>query len=195
LNNPPLFFPYVKDYVGWAGSDFVTFALVDYAGLANQYIVANGGKSLNTQVTGRVTECALADGTVRVTVKLVTANALGFAQSIEKLVANDFDFLNTPTNFGAKAQDVVGGAAAAKGTAFLTTTFTIAEPGEPLPDFLAVVNGGDYAPASLSFKSTTIGRRSNGKHARLEVEQVAATDADGNWVYTIETVEILGPGQ
>ena len=190
------FFPPVPDYVGWASSDFVTFALVDYAGLANKYIEDSGAKSLNTQVTGQVRECALADGTARVTVKLVTANALGFAQSIADLSATipPFDFANTDTKFGAKAVDVAAGAEAAKGTAKLTTTLTIAGPGEPLPDFLDVNFTEDYKPASLDFHSTTIGRLPDGQRARLIVEQVATQGEDGVWMYSVEDVEIVVPG-
>jgi len=207
------FFPPVPDYVGWASSDLVTFALVDYAGLANRYIVDNGAKSLNTQVNGQVRECTLpadAEGNVkaRVTVKLVTANALGFAQSIADLSATNppFDFANTDTNFGAKAVDVAAGAEAAKGTAKLTTTFTIESPGAALPDFLDVAfipEPGDdtypyaYAPASLDFHSTTIGRLPDGQRARLNVDQVAATQGTGEeagWVYSVENVEIVVPG-
>ena len=196
-DNPemPSFFPPVLDYVGWAGADFVTFALVDYAGLANRYIEESGAKSLNTQVTGQVRECALADGTARVTVKLVTSNALGFAQSIADLVDNSFDFANTDTNFGAKAVDVAAGAEAATGTAFLTTTFTIAGPGVPLPDFLDVNFTENYKPASLDFHSTTIGRLADGQRARLNVDQVATQGEDGAWMYSVEKVEIVDPGK
>ena len=195
------FFPPVPDYVGWASSDLVTFALVDYAGLANRYIVDNGAKSLNTQVNGQVRECTLpadAEGNVkaRVTVKLVTANALGFAQSISDLSATNppFDFANTDTNFGAKAVDVAAGAEAAKGTAKLTTTFTIAGPGLPLPDFLDVNFTENYKPASLDFHSTTIGRLPDGQRARLIVDQVATQGEDGAWMYSVEDVEIVVPG-
>jgi len=202
------FFPPVPDYVGWAGpgpvanvEDYVTFALVDYAGLANSCTECEPQiiLDLNTQVTGQVRECTLpadAEGNVkaRVTVKLVTANALGFAQSIADLVANGFDFANTPTNFGAKAVEVAAGAEAAKGPAFLTTTFTIEHPGDPLPDFLDVAFTADYAPASLDFHSTTIGRLPDGKRARLKVDQAATQGEDGAWIYSVESVEIVVPG-
>jgi len=55
LNDPPEFFPPVKDYGGWTDGNvmtFTTFALVDYAGRANEYIKAQpGGHSLGTKVT------------------------------------------------------------------------------------------------------------------------------------------------
>ncbi|MCK7490620.1 MAG: hypothetical protein MZW92_01675 [Comamonadaceae bacterium] len=56
-----------------------------------------------------------------------------------------------------------------------------------------MVNTAAYAPASLSFRSRTIGRLPDGSRARLEVQQVAATAADGTWVYTVETVDIVNP--
>jgi len=207
LNNPPLYFPPVKDYVGWAdavapGADLpTTFALVDYAGLANQYIKAQTGRSLGTEVRGYVLECRLASGKAQITVALFTTNALGFAQSVAVLAENGFDFLNTPTIFGAKAQDVVKRAKTAAGPVTLFTTFTISNPDAKLPDFLdvALSNPTKYGPAKFSFASTTFGKCAyNGRLARLDVHQNASTDdqADdqGLWkwkVYSTEKVELL----
>jgi hypothetical protein len=75
------------------------------------------------------------------------------------------------------------------------TSFTIEYPGAPLPDFLNVVYTLDYAPGSLDFRSTTIGRRPDGKRAILKVEQVATQSAAGDWIYTVENVEIVDPGR
>jgi hypothetical protein len=132
LNEPPQFFPPVRDYVGWADGGFITFGLVDYAGLANEYIKAQTGHSLGTRTTGLVLECKLADDRSQIVVALLTTRALGFAQSIADLEASGFDFLNTPTIFGAKAQDVVAGAEAAVGPAVLLTTFSIARSRTPV---------------------------------------------------------------
>lgn len=90
-----------------------------------------------------VTERRLANGTAQITVALVATKALGFAQSIADLAANNFDFLDTPTIFGAKAQDVVNGAGPALGPATLDVSFRIAALGPrplALPDLLDVVN-------------------------------------------------------
>jgi len=193
LDNPPQFFPPVKDYVGWADGNFITFALVDYAGLANEYIKARTGHSLGTRVTGVVVECRLADHRAQVTVVLSTTRALGFAESIQDLVNNNFDFLNTPTIFGAKAQEVVNGLEAAVGPATLITTFSIPAPGAALPDFLDVINNtGNYLPVQLDFTSATVGKCSNGMKAVLHVHEVASTDAQGVLVYSKETVEFEG---
>jgi hypothetical protein len=194
LNNPPQFFPPVKDYVGWADVNLITFALVDYAGLANEYIKAQTGHSLGTAVRGYVTECKLADGSAQITVAIFTTNALGFAQSIEDLTHNNFDFLNTPTIFGAKAKDVVNRKDAALGPVALLTTFSIPKPGAPLPDFLDVVNNAaTYAPATVNFMSTTFGKCANGKIAHLDVHQVASTNQNGQvieWKYSTESVHV-----
>ncbi|MHC5010093.1 MAG: hypothetical protein ACYTG6_03965 [Planctomycetota bacterium] len=195
---PGIFFPPVADYVGWVGSDFETFALVDYAGLANAYVESEGG-SLHTNLGGIVKEYALDDGSAEVRVRLRTGRALAFAQSVEDLIASGFDFLNTPTIFGAKAQDVVAGTATpALGWVHMDTTFTIGAPGDPLPDFMDVLFTVDYAPATLDIESETIGERADGTRARLRVHQVASTvlnsDGEWEWVFTTETVEVVGLG-
>lgn len=197
------FFPPVKDYVGWADAVDpdtelpTTFALVDYAGLANEYIKAQTGHSLGTRVRGRVVQCNLDGNKAQITVTLSTTKAMGFAQSIEDLVASGFDFDATPTIFGAKAIDVANGADAAVGSATLRTTFSITKDDDDnasLPDFLDVVNNaGNYLPVELSFRSTTPGKCSNGRRAVLHVCQVASTK-DGVLVYSNERVDFSPSG-
>jgi hypothetical protein len=109
------FFPPVPDYVGWSDGAARTFALIDYAGLADEYIKGQTRLSLGTKVTGSIKACAFVGGKAQIRVALSTTQALGFAQSIKALRKNKFDFLNTPTIFGAKAQDVVNGATPAVG--------------------------------------------------------------------------------
>lgn len=194
LNDPPQFFPPVQDYNGWTDGNFTTFALIDYAGLAHTYLEETKGLSLGTKVRGLVLECVLTNHTAQITtaqitVALFTTKALGFAQSIAELTDNpdkEPDFLNTPTIFGAKAVSgekdpgtgVVDGADVAVGSATLVTTFSIAAPGAALPDFLAVINTEQHAPATLHFTSITFGTCADGRKAFLHVHQVAATDAD-----------------
>jgi hypothetical protein len=96
-----------------------------------------------------------------------------------------------PTIFGVKVHEVVDGADAAVGSATLVTTFSIAAPGAALPDFLAVINTEQHAPATLHFTSITFGTCADGRKAFLHVHQVAATDADKKWVYSTEKVEIV----
>lgn len=187
------FFEPVKDMLAWTDGLFINFGLVDYAGLANTYIENTTGTSLGTKVSGRVLECARDDGTALISVVLSTQKALGFAQSIEDLFDNDLDFLNTPTIFGAKAQDVVDGAEPALGPAHLRTTFVIECPGAPLPDIRIAFqdNVPDVRPITLDFRSTTVGTLPDGTRARLRIQQVGATDEDGNLIFTREIVEIV----
>lgn len=196
------FFPPVKDYVGW--TDAVdpqtglpkTFGLVDYAGLANEYIKARTGKSLGTTVTCLVTERALDDGGAKITVALVATNALGFAQSVAELNANNFDFLGTRAIFGAKAvtsapgeKGVVDGARPALGPALLDVSFRIQEPGGPLPDLVDVLvdNRCNYAPINYRFGSFTYGQK-----ALLHIKQEAVPAGPPDCVtITKEVVEIV----
>jgi hypothetical protein len=120
---------------------------------------------------------------------------LGFAQSIADLINSNFDFLNTPTIFGAKAQDVVTGKDAAVGPVTLLTTFSISAPGAALPDFLDVINNpAQYAPVKFDFTSTTVGMRPDGKKAILHVHQVGSTDAQKVLNFSIEKVEVVDAG-
>lgn len=185
------FFPPVPDYVGFAGGDFEYFALVDYAGLANETIVQEGGNSLGTEFSGRILECALSNGTARISIVLETRNAMGFAQSIQDLIDNGFDFAGTDTIFGNKAVDIADGAQAAVGSSSLRTSFFIAGPGEDLPDFFAVVNDSEtYGPYSFDFRSTTVGRRPDGTKARLRIQQVCTAEKGGDQICSREIVDL-----
>jgi hypothetical protein len=179
--------------VGWTDGDLTTFALVDYAGLADAHL---GGK-LGTEVSGFVTECELSNGSARITVILLTKNALGFAQSVAAILEND-GFDTTATIFGNKTKDVMSVGAAALGTATLYTTFTISAPGAALPDFFDVLNETKgpsgklkYAPITLIFESDTNGLDTNGTDRCLTLRQNAISSANGKTlVFSIETVTI-----
>lgn len=189
------FFPPVKDMLGWTDATFPegNFALVDYAGLANAYILEQTGKSLGTSVSGRILECPQEGSGAKISVVLNTRKALGFAQSVQAIIGNGFDFLNTPTIFGNKAQDVVNeGAEAAIGPASLRTTFFIENSGDPLPDIRTAFqdNVADYAPITLDYRSTTVGTLPDGRRARLRVQQVAATNENDELVFSREIVDL-----
>jgi hypothetical protein len=185
------FFPPVPDYLGWAGADFATFGLVDYAGLAAAYL-ADEGVDLGTEVRGVVTECELTDGSAQVTVALVTDNAMGFAQDIQALIDNEFNFAETDASFGNKAVDIAAGAQAALGSADLYLSFRISAPGEPLPDALDVLNAVSeksqkllYAPIVLTFASVT----EDASDQCLTVHQEALTTPNGK-VLSFVTEEV-----
>lgn len=199
------FFPDVADMLAWTSPDdnpppdlpedcppLKYFALVDYAGLANDYVEESETEtSLGTRMTGRITECATDDGRTKISVVLNTRKALGFAQSVPALCNEGFDFLGTPTIFGVKAQDVEAGATPALGPASLRVTFYIENPGDPLPDIRLAFqeNNPDVRPISLDFRSTTIGYLADGPKARMRVQQVGATDASGELVFSREIVD------
>jgi hypothetical protein len=180
------FFPPVSDYAGWTDADFAYFALVDYAGLANEEL----NLSLGTRTSGTVLVCASDNGRVKVSVVLNTSKALGFAQSIEAIIANGFDFSTTPTIFGNKAVDVADGATPAVGPATLHTTFFIAHADDPLPNLVDALGAPDFAPWTLDFRSTTVGLLPDGTKARLTVQEVAATDENDAFVYSREIVDL-----
>lgn len=194
LHKPPLFFPHVKDYQGWTDNPQTNFALVDYAGLANKYIKDKTGHSIGTKVNGFILECALPNGKAQITVNLLTTRALGFAHSVQDLEGNNFNFLETPTNFGVKAQEVIAGKKPAIGPVIFSVTFSISTPGARLPDLLDVINvepKNKYAPIKMSFKSTTFGKCPSGIKARLDVHQVASTNDSNALVFTKEKVKIV----
>lgn len=186
-----LFFPPVGDMLAWTDLEFINFGLVDYAGLASEYL-ESADVSLGTEVKGRLLECANKDGTFTVKVLLSTENALGFAQSIEDIVANDFDFLATPTIFGEKAQDVAAGAEPALGSVRLHTTFTVDNSGDPLPDLRILFQEqlADYAPATVDIRSTVYGRLTDGTEATMRIQQVAETNESNELIFSREIVDI-----
>lgn len=189
------FFPPVRDMLAWTDLNFVNFALVDYAGLVNDYLESvDPAYSLGTEVKGRVLECVGRDGTVTIKVVLSTENALGFAQSVEALIYSGFDFLNTPTIFGAKAQDVLDGAEPSLGHVRLKATFTIENSGDDLPDIRIMYQEqeqlADHSPATIDLRSTTEGTLPDGTEATLHIQQVAETNEDGELVFSREIVDI-----
>jgi hypothetical protein len=191
-----MFFPPVPDMVAWTDLEFTDFALVDYAGVADAYVKGQpgfGSWQPWTLVDGSVLECPLPNGSTMIKVHLSSENALGFAQSIDALIDSELDFLNTPTTFGGKVQDVPS--TWAFGSSELKTTFVISAPGAPLPDFFDVINGTDingkltYRPVTLDFQSATQGRPND--PSCLKVHQVAVTSPNGKRLdFSIEIVEI-----
>ncbi len=196
--NPSGFFPPVPDYSGWASPipgfddceeipEDVNFALVDYAGLANDFL----GNPLRTKVRGSVFECALDDGSgnSEITVKLFTRRALSFAQSVRTLCEKGFDFAVTPTNFGKKTIDVADGAKPALGWATFQVRF-LWETGTPLPDFLELDPYDSNQVQKLKFRSVAFGRCADRTPCFLHLVQKAK---GGN--FTEEVVDIIKLGR
>ena len=155
------FVPPVADYVGWADVGPVNFALVDYAGLAADYVADTPGVSLGTKFTGHVTEKVLKDGRREVSILLKTKNALAWAFEIADIDPDDsLPFLTTPLAFGTRAQDVVLGVEPTLGKVSLQVVFIDeAPPGDPLPDLVQLMfnPGTDQEMVSLDFRAKAKG--------------------------------------
>jgi hypothetical protein len=155
------FVPPVADYLGWADNGFVNFALVDYAGLAANYVTDETGVSLGTKFTGHITEKVLKDGRRKVTILLKTKNALAWGFEIADMDPNDpLPFLNTPLAFGTRAQDVVLGVEPTLGKVSMQVVFIDgASPGDPLPDLVQLMNAPapDQEMVSLDFRARAKG--------------------------------------
>ncbi len=160
-----IYIPPVPDYLGWVApppgvktpaSNYVggNSASCDYAGLANEWLIENGGPDLGTSISGLVTERSLSDGRVFVQVELHTVNALTFGMRITAYPYGDF--ATDPLIFGARAQDVLLGATPGIGECHASFAWT-QSPG-PLVD---VVNPpwGDpnFGFVSQSFRASATG--------------------------------------
>ena len=157
------FFPPLPDYIGWANNPFTTFALVDYAGLAANYLATHGGPSLGTTLTGGVTETRLADGTYEVTVSVSAQNALAWACDAP-------DIFNNPTIFGSRGATLPSNPSAptALVNSQLKVTFITTTAGAPIPDLTGPT---PYNLKSLKFSANGSGPVPGGGTARLSVIQ------------------------
>jgi len=157
------YFPPIPDYIGWANNPFTTFALVDYAGLAANYLATHGGPSLGTTVTGSVTETRLADGTYEVTVSVSAQNALAWACDAP-------DIFNNPTIFGLRGATLLSNPSAptALVNSQLKVTFITTAAGAPIPDLTGPT---PYNLKSLKFSGNGPGPVPGGGTARLSVIQ------------------------
>ena len=198
------FVPPVPDYVGWIDGSSVaeatTFALIDYAGLANEFIETESGGaiSLKTRVRGRVIERERPDGSAAVRVRLLTTHALLWAFALADVAPDDqLPFLNTPLSFGARAQDVLEGAKPSVGVSALTVHFINTAPDAALPDLVQLINTPepDQVPLRFAFRAAALGTRPDGSLALLRVRQVCRADLDDQGAVvsscTTEIVDIV----
>jgi hypothetical protein len=153
----------VPDQIGWTNNPLLPnfppprFALFDYAGLANAFLISHGHSSLGTQIDGSITERPLADGRAEVSVILHTTNALTWASVPVPPGAEN----TNPTLFGNRAADVLSGATSALGDSVLRVVFKNTAPGAALPDLVNAFILGNAALGqelvSISFHGTATG--------------------------------------
>jgi hypothetical protein len=172
--NPPscdLFQPPVPNYIGWTGrrpgdptGDYTLFSLVDYAGVANRWRVANRLTSLGTQTRGTVTERRLADGRAEVSVNLFASNALAWVETCPTPAT--CGSVGTPL-FGYRADLLPSPAMAALAETFLQVVFINPRPGYQLPDLiqLAFVPDANQELRFISFRSNATGPLQSGPSA------------------------------
>jgi hypothetical protein len=153
-----IFLPPVPDYVGWVDNPFNEFASVDYAGVAAEWLVANGGPNLGTTTSGTVVERPLSDGRTLVTVVLHTQNANTW------VIGNDVDFVTGPTLFGSRAQELLANASLtpALSESHFRVDFKNTGPGAALPDITDAFIVGNTAPGQelrfFSFRANGTGQ-------------------------------------
>lgn len=191
-----VYIPPVQDYVGWgqalctsgglscmsppyAGLCFGDAAGVDYAGLADRFIVQQGGQSSGTEMDGHVLLRQLANNRMEVTVSLHTRNALAFviAPPPSKLIPgtscaapSDVDFATWPVALGARANSVPPLAQRALGESFFHITFQNPA-GGPLPDLIDLFNNRFSDIEEYSFHAVADGPMPGGGHGTVTVQQ------------------------
>jgi hypothetical protein len=160
--------PPVPDYIGWT-RPFATptadqrLALVDYAGVANEWLVEQGYPSLGTTFSGHIIERPLRDGRAEVKVVLHTQNALTYVTTYDVNGPINQAQIN-PLLFGWRPQDLLADAAKVPtlGESHLTVVFINSAPGAPLPDLINLLILGDTAPGqepiTISFHSNVTGQ-------------------------------------
>jgi hypothetical protein len=152
---PPcdLFVPPSPNMIGWTVSPaFQVFALLDYAGLANNYLVSQGGTSLGTTISGSINERPLADGRAEVSVTLRTKKALVWGSDI----STEFP---GPLLLGHRVDEVLAGATPALADSTFRVVFINTAPGAPLPDLIQL----NFAPLpGQEFKFLSIHARGTG---------------------------------
>ena len=186
----------VPDYEGWGQALCISpglgclsppytglclgdLASVDYAGVADKFIVDNGGQSSGTVFDGSVLVRPKANNRVEVTVSLHTKNALTFVVAPYPLIPgtscmapSDVDFAHGPLVLGARANPVPPLAQRALGDSFFHITFQNPT-GSPLPDLIDLFNNRFSDIVEYSFHAVADGPMPGGAHGTVTVQQAS----------------------
>jgi hypothetical protein len=149
------------NYLGWFNRVWKYSAAVDYAGIANNWLMQSG-RWIGTQINGAVTEEQLTDGRARVTVDLHGANVLSFIT-----MGTDYQ---ASTYFGSQPWALVDPSVApAIGNVQMRVTFINPGMGMPMPDLMQLVR----APLpGQKLESLTMRYEGDGQLATGEVRHV-----------------------
>jgi hypothetical protein len=167
--NDQLFVPPVPNYVGWGGlhsgkactfeeGDLCRFALVDYAGIAGNWLKTRG-KNLGTTWRGSVDERPLAGNRVEISVRLVTHRALVWVSQLSSyrdMTGFDSIFSTSPLLFGARPQDVLRGWKPALADSVFEVRYT-ARRGDPIPNLIPLLLGPAPNVAFTRFRAEATG--------------------------------------
>jgi len=188
------FFPPVADLLGWAqgmcasgglncmskppydGLCLADFAWVDYAGVAERFLVQNGAMPSGTYYEGFVQQRPLDNGRVEVTVSLHTRNALVWVSKQTKLIPGtacaapvDYDWYG-PLALGARPTTLPPIGQRALGDAFLHLTFQNPA-GAPLPDVIDLFYNRFSDIDEYSFHAVASGPVPGGGNGAVTIQQ------------------------
>jgi hypothetical protein len=161
-----IFVPPAPNFVGFTDTVHDLGISFDYAGLSE---VPLGG-TLGTTFDGTISERTVQDGSVIITVRLHTSNALVYVIPFDPTSpANQFG--ENELLFGTRVTDVQAGAQPALGDSTLTLEFTNAAPGLPIPDFEQILfaPGPGQAILSVTFEGSASGQFANGTPGKVHV--------------------------
>jgi len=167
--DPPtctLFVPPVPNFIGFTDTVHDLGISFDYAGLSDGPL----GGTLGTTFSGTIQERTVKDGSVIITVRLHTSNALVYVIPFDPTnPANQFG--ENDLLFGTRATDVLAGRPPTLGDSTLTFEFTNTAPGLPIPDLEQLL----FAPLpgqnilSLVFEGTANGTFPDGSTGKAHV--------------------------
>lgn len=171
-----LFAPPTNNYLVWYSQAQNVTALVDYAGIVDQWVqehstasssTSSGTYSLGTQTYGTVTEQPMSDGRVQVTVELRTLHA-------NITIYEGSDPRTGRPMFGYRPEVLVDGMRSpALGEAYLRLTFINTAPGMPLPDLVQLLKSPEPGQMLISsefrFEGEGEARDASGRRGRAHV--------------------------
>jgi hypothetical protein len=177
------FEPPMKNFFGWTDPDVNFNALFEYLGNADAYLQeqSNGEISLDTEITGRVSERPLADGRALLNIKIKAENILAWVTQIE-------DYYLDPLVFGSRVDEVLSGAPPAIGDFHLTMKVIVPEQNAPLPDIFGLYffpePGAEVVHVTVSAQASGVLHEGSGYPegtiGRVSIQQVFPSRPDGD---------------
>jgi hypothetical protein len=123
-----------SNYLAWFTRELGpqgTAVAIDYAGIASNWMQQQMGRSLDTRLTGRVTERPMGDGQSHVTVEIDGSNVMAYAV--------DHANLRGPLFWGQRVFDIAAGRTPGLGQMKMVIRFINNVPGGPLPDLVQMI--------------------------------------------------------